>query len=503
MILGIDLGTTNSSSAFLNDESKPEVIINEKGQRLTPSVVFFKNLNEVVVGENAAINNPLEDEKIIKNIKRRMGENYRAKVLGREFTPSEISSLILKKIKKYSEEFLSEKITDTVITVPAYFNHKQRAATKRAGEIAGFERINIINEPTSALLAYNFINIEKEKNSVVVVVDIGGGTFDITIMESKDGVQKVLATGGDIRLGGIDFDEKIVELLIKNFKSANDFDLRNDPIALNQLYISSRKAKEDLSTLENTTIVIPYITISEKGPLHLKYELTRKEFELISKDIVERILSIIEKTFNENNISYKLIDKILFVGGSTRIPFLRERIIRFFENKTEKSREYLLPKAKINPDEVVSMGAAIYGGIIEGKVKDMEFFDVVSYYLGIEEESGNFVPVINKNETYPLVKTKVFTTVYDNQEYIKIKILQKRELEEEANELGYFYLENLPKVEAGTPNIDVEFAIDKSGILKVVALDLDSGKVNDIIIEDFERTNDFIDERRGKNIIVL
>ena len=502
MILGIDLGTTNSSSAYLNDENKPEVIINEKGQRLTPSVVYFRSSKEVVVGENAATSSSLEEEKIVRNIKRRMGENFRVRVFEREFTPSEISSLILKKIKMYSEEYLSREIEDAVITVPAYFTHRQRAATKRAGEIAGFKKINIINEPTAALLAYSYLNREALEDRVAVI-DIGGGTFDITIMENNRGTLKVLATGGDTHLGGIDFDERIVNLLIENFKIANNFDLNNDPIALNQLYISARKAKEDLSTLESTMIVIPYITITEKGPLHLRYELKRSEFEKISHDLIKKIMRIIGKTFYENSIDYKSIKKVLFVGGSTRIPFLKEKIIKHFEEKTGKNRKDFLPSVIINPDEAVCMGAAVYGGIVEGRIEDIEFYDVVSYYLGVEEENGRFVPVINKNETYPLVKTKVFTTVFDNQEYIKIKVLQKREIEEEPFELGYFYLDDLPKMKAGVPNIDVEFAIDKSGILKVVALDLETGKIKDLIINDFEKTNEFKSERRGKNIIVL
>ncbi len=504
MIVGIDLGTTNSLSSYFNEnEGRAEVIINEKGKRLTPSIVYFRNLNEVVVGEAALINSALEEERTVENIKRKMGEDYRVRVLEREFSPSEISSLILKKIKKYSEEYLSDKIENAVITVPAYFTHRQRAATKRAGEIAGFKEIRIINEPTAALLAYNFLKKESNDREHTVVIDIGGGTFDITIMENDNGVQNVLAIGGDTHIGGIDFDEKIRDRLIELFLNENKFDLRNDPIAMNQLLISSRKAKEDLSSLNSTNIVIPYITITKNGPLHLRYELTIDEFKKISEDIVKKILNIIEKTFIDNKIDFEIIDKLLFVGGSTRINFLREAIMKFFEDKTGKSRESLIPKLSYNPDEIVSLGAAVYGGILENKIKDIEFNDAVSYYLGIEEEDGKFTPVINKNERYPLVRRKVFTTVYDNQEFLKIKVLQKRELESEPIELGYFYLEDLPKEKAGVPSIDVEFAIDKSGILRVVALDLDTGTVKDIVIRDFEKSDEFEQERRGKNIVVL
>jgi len=501
MIIGIDLGTTNSSSAFLNEDNIAEVIINEKGNRITPSIVYFRKKDEVVVGETATITSSLEEDKIIRNIKRKMGENYRVSIFSRDYSPSEISSLILKKIKKYSEIYLKQEIKDSVITVPAYFNHRQRAATKRAGEIAGFENIKIINEPTAALLAYNIHNTKDEN---IVVIDIGGGTFDITIMENKKGFQKVLATGGDINLGGIDFDEKIIDSIIKDFYLNNNIDLRNDLLAMNQLRLTTKKAKEDLSFLDSTSIIIPYITITENGPLHLRYELTRENFKNISEELIEKIINIIDNTFNQNNIDFNWIDKVLFIGGTTRIPFLRESILNFFKTKTNKNENDLLPDIKINPDEAVSIGAAIYGGIIEGRIKDIEFFDAISHFLGIEEDNGNFVPLINKNENYPLSKNKTFTTIHDNQEFIKIKVIQKRELDsKDLNELGYFFLDDLPKMKAGEPDIEVEFNIDKNGILNVSAFELETGIKKEVVIKDFSETKDFSNERRGKNINVL
>ena len=501
MIIGIDLGTTNSSSAFLNEDNITEVIINEKGNRLTPSIVYFRKKDEAVVGETATITSSLEEDKIIRNIKRKMGENYRVSIFSRDYSPSEISSIILKKIKKYSEIYLKQEIKDSVITVPAYFNHRQRAATKRAGEIAGFENIKIINEPTAALLAYNIHNTKDEN---IVVIDIGGGTFDITIMENKKGFQKVLATGGDVNLGGIDFDEKIIDSIIKDFYLNNNIDLRNDLLAMNQLRLTTKKAKEDLSFLDSTSIIIPYITITENGPLHLRYELTRENFKKITTELIEKIINIIDNTFNQNNIDFDWIDKVLFIGGTTRIPFLRESILKFFKSKTNKDETDLLPDIKINPDEAVSIGAAIYGGIIEGRIQDIEFFDAISHYLGIEEDNGNFVPLINKNENYPLTKTKTFTTIHDNQEFIKIKVIQKRELDsEDSNELGYFFLDDLPKMKAGEPDIEVEFNIDKNGILNVSAFELETGSKKEVVIKDFSETKDFSNERRGKNINVL
>jgi len=501
MILGIDLGTTNSSVAFLNNDNIPEVIINEKGSRLTPSILYFRNESEVVVGDTATVAGSLEEDRVIRNIKRKIGDNYNVEVFSREYSPSEISSLILRKIKSYSESYLSQELEDVVITVPAYFNHRHRAATKRAGELAGFKSIKIINEPTAALLAYNTIN---KKNETIVVIDIGGGTFDITIMKNYDGIQKVIATGGDLNLGGIDFDEIIIEIVLKEILNNNNLDIRNDLIAMNQLRLSSKKAKEDLSYLDSTSIVIPYLALTENGPIHLKYELKKIDFERKSKKLLTKIIKIIEDTFNNNKIDFKIIDKVIFIGGTTRIPFIKNEIIKYFSDKMNKKKEDLLPKVTLNPDEAVCLGAAIYGGILEGRINDLEFFDAISHYLGIEEDDGKFAPLIHKNEPYPLVRNKTFTTVFDNQDFIKINILQKRDLDDvNKNLLGYFYLDNLMKMKAGEPDIDVQFSIDRNGILNVSAFDLNSGISKEISINDFTISNEFKNKRRGSKLKVL
>ncbi len=502
MIIGIDLGTTNSLSAYLNNKKIPEVIVNENGKRLTPSVVYFKSLNEVYVGELGISGGVLEEEKIITEIKRKIGEDYRIRVFDREYTPTEISALILRKIKKYSEDFLKHELRDIVLTVPAYFSYSKRSATKRAAEIAGFNVLKIINEPTSAALSYNVFD---SKDKTVAVIDLGGGTFDITVIEYKDRVQRVSALGGDSHLGGTDFDNAIVDVIVDEFKKIHGIDLTSDPLAMNQLKLSAKKAKEDLSFVNEVVITVPYITITNKGPLHLKRELKRDEFEKITEHLISRMMRKIEETFSKGVVSPGKIDKVLFVGGATRIPVVRKKILEFFEKHSGKTREELLPETSLNSDEAVAMGAAIFAGMLEGKIKNVDLYDITSYYLGVEDDDGNFVSIVSAGEVYPLERAKVFTTVEDEQEFIKVNILQSESPDGSTGieQLGYFYLENIPKKKAGEPDIDVVFSIDKHGILNVRAVDLDTGNYKEIKIFDFYTTDEFKNEKRGSGIKVF
>ncbi len=501
MIIGIDFGTTNSLSAYINDSLTPEVIINEHGKRLTPSVVYFKSINEAFVGELAYSKRGLDFENTVFNVKRKIGKDFKYIVYGRDYTPLEVSSLILKKIKSYSEAFLKKEVRDAVLTVPAYFSYKERAAVKRAAEIAGLNVLKIINEPTASALAYNVFD---GKDKRLAVIDLGGGTLDVTIIDYKDRVQRVLALGGDTNLGGFDFDRAIAQMLIDEFKSLYDVSIEDDPLAVNELYRASKKAKEDLSFLDSITITIPYITITKKGPLHLKREIIRDEFQAITSELTERIVLKVEETFEKSNISPSSIDNLLFVGGATRIPVVRERIVEFFKKHGFEDNGVVY-SSLVNPDEAVAIGAAVYAGMLEGRINDIEIFDITSYYLGIEDDDGKFVPIVSSGETYPLERAKVFTTVKDNQEFIKVKVLQSEDEKGEkgTNTIGYFYLEGIPPQKAGEPDIDVVFIIDKNGILNVKAVELDEGNYREIKIYDFHTTEDFRNQKRGSGIKVF
>ncbi len=496
MILGIDLGTTNSLSAIVNEDGQPEVLINERGRRLTPSAVYFKSPKEAIVGESAISASGINPENLILNIKRKMGTQYRANILKREFTPSEISSLILKKIKNYSEHYLNNSVEKAIITVPAYFNHMQRAATKRAAEIANLDVVKILNEPTAAALSYNLF---KNGDDNILVLDLGGGTLDITLIEYKDKVQKVIGLGGNSHLGGVDFDKIIEQLVLDEFLKSNNIDLTNDLIALNQVRSVSQKAKEELSTLENTSIVIPYISFGEKGPVHLRAEVSREEFENLSKDIVSKIIEHIEETFERAGLTPSWVTKLIFVGGSSRIPIVRKKVIDYLR---EKGGKFELPETPVNPEEAVAVGAAIYGGMLEGKIKEIKFFDVISHYFGIEDDDGLFVPILEPNSTYPIEISKVFTTVSESREFIKVHILQSKDREgkDELVSLGYFFFED---ISPDNQDIDIIFRVDEDGILKVKAMDLKEGSFKEIEIRDFYSNDEFKNEKRGKEIKVI
>ncbi|MFS0660558.1 molecular chaperone DnaK [Niallia alba] len=469
-IIGIDLGTTNSCVAVL-EGGEPKVIPNPEGNRTSPSVVAFKN-GERQVGEVAkrqSITNP----NTIMSIKRHMGTDYKVEVEGKNYSPQEVSAIILQYLKGYAEEYLGEKVTKAVITVPAYFNDAERQATKDAGKIAGLEVERIINEPTAAALAYGLDKTDEDQT--ILVYDLGGGTFDVSILELGDGVFEVKSTAGDNRLGGDDFDQVIIDYLVEQFKKENGIDLSKDKMALQRLKDAAEKAKKDLSGVASTQISLPFITAGDAGPLHLEVTLTRAKFEEISASLVERTMGPTRQALKDAGLSASEIDKVILVGGSTRIPAVQEAI------KKEIGKE---PHRGVNPDEVVAMGAAIQGGVITGDVKDVVLLDVTPLSLGIETMGGVFTKLIERNTTIPTSKSQVFSTAADNQTAVDIHVLQgERPMAADNKTLGRFQLADIPPAPRGIPQIEVSFDIDKNGIVNVRAKDLGTNKEQTITIK--------------------
>ncbi|MGX9135330.1 molecular chaperone DnaK [Rummeliibacillus sp. JY-2-4R] len=469
-IIGIDLGTTNSCVSVL-EGGEPVVIANKEGARTTPSVVAFKN-GERQVGEVAkrqSITNP----NTIISIKRHMGTDYKVKVEDKEYTPQEVSAMILTHLKEYAEDYLGEKVTKAVITVPAYFNDAQRQATKDAGKIAGLEVERIINEPTAAALAYGLEKMDQDQK--VLVFDLGGGTFDVSILELGDGVFEVLATAGDNRLGGDDFDQKIIDYLVAEFKKENGIDLSQDKMALQRLKDAAEKAKKELSGVTTTQISLPFITAGEAGPLHLEVSLTRAKFNEITSDLVERTMVPTRQALSDAGLSASEIDQVILVGGSTRIPAVQEAV------KKATGKE---PHKGVNPDEVVAMGAAVQGGVLTGDVKDVVLLDVTPLSLGIETMGGVFTKLIDRNTTIPTSKSQVFSTAADNQPAVDIHVLQgERSMAADNKTLGRFQLTDIPPAPRGVPQIEVTFDIDKNGIVNVKAKDLGTQKEQNITIQ--------------------
>lgn len=486
-IIGIDLGTTNSAVAVLEgNESK--IIPNPEGNRTTPSVVAFKN-GEIQVGE-VAKRQAVTNLNTISSIKRHMGDaSYKVEIEGKQYTPQEISAMILQYLKGYAEEYLGEKVEKAVITVPAYFNDAQRQATKDAGRIAGLEVERIVNEPTAAALAYGLDKVDHEEK--ILVFDLGGGTFDVSILELGDGVFDVLSTAGDNHLGGDDFDNKIIEFLVAEFKRDNGIDLSQDKMAMQRLKDAAEKAKKDLSGVTSTQISLPFITAGEAGPLHLEVTLTRAKFDQLTLDLVERTKEPVRRALSDAGLSASEIDQVILVGGSTRIPAVVEAV------RKETGKE---PNKSVNPDEVVAMGAAIQGGVISGDVKDIVLLDVTPLSLGIETMGGVFTKLIDRNTTIPTSKSQVFSTAADNQPAVDVHVLQgERPMAADNKTLGRFQLTDIPAAPRGVPQIEVTFDIDKNGIVNVRAKDLGTGKEQTITIKSSSGLSDEEIERMVKD----
>lgn len=486
-VVGIDLGTTNSCIAIM-EGSEATVITNAEGERTTPSVVGFSKSGERLVGRVArrqAITNP---ERTIVSIKRQMGTDHKVDIDGKKYTPQEISAMVLQKLKTDAEAYLGEKITQAVITVPAYFTDAQRQATKDAGKIAGLEVLRIINEPTAAALAYG---LDKENIQTILVFDLGGGTFDVSILEIGDGVFEVKATSGNNRLGGDDFDDKVINWLVEEFKKENGVDLRNDKMAMHRLKEAAEKAKHELSGVMSTDINIPYITATQEGPLHLERTLSRAKFNEMTADLVEKTMGPTRQALKDSGLKAEQIDKIILVGGSTRIPAVQEEVKKLVGKEPFKG---------INPDEVVAVGAAIQAGVLAGDVTDVVLLDVTPLSLGIETLGGVFTRIIERNSTIPTSKSQVFTTAADNQPSVDVHVLQgERKMAGGNVTLGRFQLTGIPPAPRGVPQIEVKFDIDVNGIVNVTAKDLATNKEQRITITSSSGLSDEDIERMMKD----
>ena len=468
--IGIDLGTTNSVVAVM-EGGKPTVIANAEGSRTTPSIVGFSKTGERLVGQLAKRQAILNPDKTIISIKRHMGEDYKKNIDGKDYTPQEISAMILRKLADDASTYLGEKVTSAVITVPAYFNDAQRQATKDAGKIAGLDVLRIVNEPTAAALAYG---LEKDKTERVLVFDLGGGTFDVSILEIGDGVHEVLSTSGDTHLGGDDFDQKIIDWMCDEFKKQEGIDLRGDKQAMQRLKEAAEKAKCELSSVVETNINLPFITADANGPKHLDLQLTRAKFEELSHDLLERCKKPVEQAIIDAGISKSEINEVVLVGGSTRIPAV-QALVKEYTGKE--------PNQSVNPDEVVAIGAAVQAGVLAGEVKDIVLLDVTPLTLGIETLGGVMTPLVPRNTTNPVAKSQVFSTADDNQTAVDIHVLQgERPMAGDNKSLGMFRLDGIPPAMKGMPQIEVTFDIDANGIVNVTAKDKATNKEQKITI---------------------
>lgn len=468
--IGIDLGTTNSVVAVM-EGGKPTVIANAEGSRTTPSIVGFSKTGERLVGQLAKRQAILNPDKTVISIKRHMGEDYKINIDGKDYTPQEISAMILRKLADDASSYLGEKVTSAVITVPAYFNDAQRQATKDAGKIAGLDVLRIVNEPTAAALAYG---LEKEKSEKVLVFDLGGGTFDVSILEIGDGVHEVLSTSGDTHLGGDDFDQKVMDWICEEFKKQEGIDLKNDKQAMQRVKEAAEKAKCELSSVVETNINLPFITADANGPKHLDLSLTRAKFEDLCYDLLERCKKPVEQAIKDAGISKSEIDEVVLVGGSTRIPAVQQ-LVKEYTGKE--------PNQSVNPDEVVAVGAAVQAGVLAGEVKDIVLLDVTPLTLGIETLGGVMTPLVPRNTTIPVSKSQVFSTAENNQTAVDIHVLQgERPMASDNKSLGMFRLDGIPPAMRGLPQIEVTFDIDANGIVNVSAKDKATNKEQKITI---------------------
>ena len=496
-IIGIDFGTTNSVMSILEGRN-PTIIPNKMGARLTPSVVSFSKKNDLLIGQVAKNQAVINSERTISSIKRSMGKDKEIKIGRKKYTPPEIAAMIIRKLKEDAEDYLGEELERAVITVPAYFSDSQRQATKDAGKMAGLEVLRIINEPTAACLAFG---INQKEDKMVMVFDFGGGTYDVSILEISDGVFEVKATSGNNYLGGDDIDQKLIDYIAKEFLKQENIDLREDRLALQKLKEEAEKAKISLSEIEEVNINIPFITADEHGPKHIDMIITRKLFEDLIKDIINQLIEPANAAINDAELSIDDIDKILLVGGSTRIPLVQEAIKNLTNNSLDKS---------INPDECVAIGAAIQGGIINGDLKGILLVDVTPLSLGIETEGKVFVPIIDRNTIIPTTGSKIFSTISDNQTTVEVHVLQGESPNIADNiTLGRFQLTGIKPAPKGTPCIEVTFDIDVDGIVHVKALDMDTGKKQSILISDFIKLSEEdiqrhlagVEERRQEKVI--
>ena len=476
--IGIDLGTTNSVVAVM-EGGKPTVIANAEGSRTTPSIVGFSKTGEKLVGQLAKRQAILNPDKTIASIKRHMGEDYKKNIDGKDYTPQEISAMILRKLADDASSYLGEKVTSAVITVPAYFNDAQRQATKDAGKIAGLDVLRIVNEPTAAALAYG---LEKEKSEKVLVFDLGGGTFDVSILEIGDGVHEVLSTSGDTHLGGDDFDQKVMDWICEEFQKQEGIDLRNDKQAMQRVKEAAEKAKCELSSVMETNINLPFITADANGPKHLDLNLTRAKFEDLSRDLLNRCKVPVENALKDAGVSKSDIDEVVLVGGSTRIPAVQQ-LVKEYTGKE--------PNQSVNPDEVVAVGAAVQAGVLAGEVKDIVLLDVTPLTLGIETLGGVMTPLVPRNTTIPVSKSQVFSTAENNQTAVDIHVLQgERPMAGDNKSLGMFRLDGIPPAMRGLPQIEVTFDIDANGIVNVSAKDKATNKEQKITITNSSNLSD-------------